>query len=139
MVNLAQKTEGTQRRRPSVLIVEDTLSQALKLKASLEEGDCYVHLAQTGEDGIAAAQSEHFDLIVLDIELPGMNGFEVCRALKKNYGETIANIPVIMLTTQDKTEAALRGLANGAVDYIIKDPFAELVLLETLKQMKLWQ
>lgn len=125
---------ATVAKTPSILIVEDTQSQATRLKASLEEGTtCTVQIAPSGEAGLEAAQHNRFDLIVLDIELPGIDGFEVCRRLKAN--ESLAEIPVIMLTTRDRAEDALTGLSNGAVDYIPKDPFAELVLLETLKQM----
>jgi putative two-component system response regulator len=125
---------ATVAKTPSILIVEDTESQATRLKASLEEGtNCTVQVAPSGEAGLEAAQRNQFDLIVLDIELPGIDGFEVCRRLKAD--ESLAEIPVIMLTTRDRAEDALTGLSNGAVDYIPKDPFAELVLLETLKQM----
>ena len=76
-----------------------------------------------------------YDLIILDIELPDINGFEVCRRLKAD--PAVAEIPVIMLTTRDRAEDALIGLNTGAVDYIPKDNFANLVLLETIKQMGL--
>lgn len=119
----------------SVLIVEDSPAQALKLKLSLEYHGCRVDWADTGLAGLTVAQQKHFDLIVLDVELPDTDGFQVCRKLKAD--PHLADIPVVMMTTRDHAEDVLNGLENGAVDYIPKDAFAEVVLLETLKQMKI--
>jgi len=122
-------------RAASVLLVEDSPVQALRFKTVLEENSYYVRVAENGSDGVKAAHQEQFDLIVLDIELPDINGFEVCRLLKSD--PAVAAIPIIMLTTRDRAEDALTGLETGAIDYIPKDAFAELVLLETLRQMAL--
>jgi DNA-binding response OmpR family regulator len=121
----------------SILIVEDSPPQALKLKLSLEYHGCRVDWADTGLGGLTLAQQKHFDLIVLDVELPDLNGFQVCQKLKANPG--LAPIPVVMMTTRDHADDVLNGLENGAVDYIPKDAFAEVVLLETIKQMKIHQ
>jgi two-component system chemotaxis sensor kinase CheA len=117
----------------SILIVEDSPPQALKIKLSLESNGCQVYWADTGLDGLEIAQQKHFDLIVLDIELPDTNGFEICKKLKAD--PKLTEIPVIMLTTLDHAEDVMIGLEVGAVDYIPKDAFAEAVLLETIKQM----
>ena len=117
----------------SVLIVEDSASQALKVKLTLENNNCQVYWADTGLEGLNIAQQMRPELIVLDIELPDINGFEVCRRLKAN--PKLANVPVIMMTSRDYAEDALNGLELGAIDYIPKDAFAEAVLLETIKQM----
>lgn len=119
---------------PVVLIIEDSSSQALKLKASLEGHGCRVYWAETGLGGLRLAQQHMLDLIVLDIELPDLSGFEVCRQLKKMA--TVRHVPVVMLTTLDEAEHVITGLEAGAVDYIPKDNFAELVLLETIRQMQ---
>lgn len=120
---------------PSILLVEDTPSQALRFQSCLEGSGCRVKWVERGLEGVSAAHDQSFDLVILDIELPDINGFEVCRQLKSD--PAVADIPVIMLTTRDKAEDALVGLGEGAIDYIPKDPFAEIVLLETLKQMGL--
>ncbi|MFC1975547.1 response regulator transcription factor [Chloroflexota bacterium] len=117
----------------SILIVEDSPPQALKMKLALENDGCEVHWAETGLGGLDMAQQEHFDLVILDIELPDINGFEVCKKLKAD--PKLTDIPVIMMTTRDHAEDVLNGLEVGAVDYIPKDAFAEAVLLETIKQM----
>jgi DNA-binding response OmpR family regulator len=119
----------------SILLVEDTPTQATRFITTLENGGCTVYWAKNGLDGLAAARNGFYDLIILDIELPDIDGFEVCRRLKADA--TIAHIPVIMLTTRDRAEDALTGLGQGAIDYIPKDTFAEIVLIETLKQMGL--
>ncbi|MBN1217754.1 MAG: response regulator [Anaerolineae bacterium] len=118
----------------SILLVEDSPPQAQKVKIALENNGCHVHWSETGLGGLAAAQQRPFDLIVLDIELPDINGFEVCQRLKADAN--LQDIPVVMLTTLDHAEHVMSGLDAGAVDYIPKDAFAESVLLETIRQMK---
>lgn len=120
---------------PQILLVEDTPSQGLRFKACLEDGGCAVHWVTTGSDGLQASRNAKYDLIVLDVQLPDITGFEVCKKLKND--PAVASIPVIMLTTRDKASDVLTGLENGAIDYIPKDPFAEAVLLATLRQMGL--
>lgn len=119
----------------SVLIVEDSKPQALKLQLVLENNGCRVFWADTGLGGVNMAQQEAFDLIILDVELPDINGFEVCRRIKAKA--ELIEIPIIMMTTRDHAEDVINGLEVGAVDYIPKDAFAEIVLLETIKQMRL--
>lgn len=121
--------------KTTILLVEDTAVQALRFKASLEENGCHVRWVETGQAALDAAHQDLYDLVILDIELPDINGFDVCRHLKAD--PNLAEIPVIMLTTRDRAEDALAGLTSGAVDYIPKDAFATLVLLETMKQMGL--
>lgn len=119
--------------QPSILIVEDSPPQALKVKLALESNGCRVVWAETGWDGLAKAKDNQFDLIVLDVELPDIDGFTVCQQLKADPG--LAEVPVVMLTTRDQAQDVLNGLEMGAVDYIPKDAFAEIVLLETIKQL----
>jgi DNA-binding response OmpR family regulator len=121
--------------RLSVLIVEDSPSQALRLKVLLERNGCHVHWSNTGRGGLAAVRNTLYDLIILDIELPDINGFEVCKRLKAN--PLLLDVPVVMLTSLDHAEHVMSGLEVGAVDYIPKDAFAEVVLLETIRQMKI--
>ena len=120
--------------QPTVLIVEDSSAQALKTKLTLENNGCRVYWADTGLGGLDIAQHKALDLIVLDIELPDINGFEVCKRLKAN--SSLATIPVVMMTTLDQAENAMNGLEVGAIDYIPKDAFADMVLVETIKQMR---
>lgn len=129
----SEKMNGQMGKQPAILIVEDSVPQALKVKLTLENNNCRVYWADTGLEGLAIAQKNDLDLIVLDIELPDINGFEVCKRLKADA--QLATVPVIMMTSRDYAEDVLNGLELGAIDYIPKDAFAEAVLLETIKQM----
>jgi twitching motility two-component system response regulator PilH len=91
--------------RPSILIVEDSPPQALKVKLILESNGCDVVWVDTGWAGVEMAKSKHFDLIVLDVELPDINGFTVCQKLKAQ--PTLTHVPVVMMTTRDQAEDVL--------------------------------
>jgi two-component system sensor histidine kinase/response regulator len=118
-----------------VLVVEDSPTQALNLNAVLERAGLQVICATNGRMGIRLAHQVHPDLIVLDVQMPDVNGFEVCEQLKKD--KETADIPIIMFTRNDDPQAVQMGLQAGVVDYITKDAFANAVLLETLRQMGL--
>lgn len=120
-------------KRKTILVVEDSATQAAHLQALLEQAGLRVLHAQDGQTGLQMANRARPDLIVLDVQMPGMNGFQVCARLKG--ADDTQNIPVIMLTRHDDSEAVKTGLQTGAVDYIPKDAFADAVLIETLKQM----
>ena len=119
----------------TILVIEDSPTQALHVQNLLEREGVNVVLATDGPQGIAMAQELHPDLILLDMQLPGMNGLQVCEELKRER-ET-HHIPVIMLTRHDDPQMITMGLQSGVVDYIPKDAFADAVLLETLRQMGL--
>jgi DNA-binding response OmpR family regulator len=120
--------------KKTILVVEDSPTQALHMQTLLEQQGLEVLLAHDGQMGLQIAQELLPDLIVLDVQMPGMNGFQVCRQLKN--GQATADIPIIMFTRHDEQEAVVLGLQTGAVDYIPKDAFADAVLLETLRQMR---
>jgi CheY-like chemotaxis protein len=119
----------------TILVVEDSPTQALHVQALLEREGVRVVLAGDGPEGIALAQRAHPDLVILDMQLPGMNGLQVCSELKRM--PATAEIPVILFTRHDDPEMIAMGLQSGIVDYIPKDVFADAVLLETLRQMGL--
>ena len=121
--------------RKKILVIEDSPTQAIHMQVLLEREGLQVLLAYDGPTGLQIAHDVHPDLIVLDVQMPGMNGFQVCRHLK-NERDT-KDIPIIMFTRHDEQEAIMLGLQTGAVDYIPKDAFADAVLLETLRQMEL--
>jgi len=121
--------------RKTILVIEDSSTQALHLQALLEEVGLNVICAANGRLGLEMAHRDYPDLIVLDVQLPDMNGFQVCQDLK-SQGDT-RNIPVIMFTRHDDPEAVMLGLQTGVTDYIPKDAFADAVLVETLRQMGL--
>ena len=102
-----------------VLVVEDSVKMAGLLKRGLEEEGYAVDVAPTGADGLWMAAENPNDVIVLDVMLPDMDGFEVCRRLRE--GGRWA--PVLMLTARDAVADRVRGLDAGADDYLTK-PFA---------------
>jgi DNA-binding response OmpR family regulator len=106
-------------RRPLLLVVEDEPKVARALQEGLEDEGYDVALASTGEEGFFLASSREFDLIVLDVLLPGHSGFEILSALRsRGFG-----IPILMLTARAAVEDRVQGLDRGADDYLVK-PFA---------------
>ncbi len=106
--------------RSKILIVDDEMDTLLPLKKSLEGEDYVVIGAINGYEAIDKAKTEIPDLILLDLMMPEMDGYEVCARLKK---DTITkNIPLIMLTARDAVRDKVKGLDTGADDYVTK-PF----------------
>ncbi len=100
----------------NILVIEDEIKVARSLKKSLEDDQYAVTLANTGEEGFFLATTEIFDLVVLDIMLPGRSGLEILEALR-SQGDPI---PVLMLTARDSVEDRILGLDIGADDYLVK-------------------
>ena len=119
--------------RKLVLVVEDSPVQAMALQQLLEPKGLQVLRALDGRVGIAMAERHLPDVIILDIQMPEMDGMEVCRRLKQN--PQTRHIPVVMLTAHSELATLLQGLSLGAVDFIPKDAFSDTVLLETLRQL----
>lgn len=115
-----------------VLIVDDSPTEVHILSSVLEKGGYTVLAASNGEDGIAQAKEAKPDLILMDVVMPGMNGFQATRQLTKDP-ET-ANIPIIIVTTKDQETDRVWGLRQGAKDYITK-PIEEAELLEKIKAL----
>jgi len=113
-----------------ILVVEDERRLAQVIRKVLEEEGHTVDVAYDGEDGLAMAMEGSHDVIALDILLPGMDGLEVCRALRANRVDT----PVLLLTALDAVEDRVRGLDAGADDYLPK-PFAFQELLARLRAL----
>lgn len=111
---------ATSAKRQKILIVDDTPPNIRILGQALQR-DYDVLVATNGSAGLALAASERPDLVLLDIMMPEMDGYEVCAALKAN--PALASIPVIFITAMAQEEDEARGLAAGAVDYIRK-PFS---------------
>jgi two-component system OmpR family response regulator len=101
-----------------VLIVEDEPKLAAAIGAGLRAEQVLVDIAETGEDALWMIPARGYDVVCLDINLPGRNGFEVCRRLRAG-GETT---PILMLTARDALEDRVTGLDTGADDYLVK-PF----------------
>jgi DNA-binding response OmpR family regulator len=111
-----------------VLVVEDERRMAELLRQGLEEEGHTVLLAPDGRQGLAMAETYSFDVIVLDVMLPGMDGFTVAKKLRGARNQT----PILMLTARDATPDVIQGLNLGADDYLVK-PFSFDVLLARLR------
>jgi DNA-binding response OmpR family regulator len=113
-----------------VLLVEDDRRLAQSLLRSLVEAQVTVDIAHSGEDALAAAAANPYDVIVLDIMLPLVNGFEVARRLRSKHVET----PILALTARDSVDDRVTGLEAGADDYLVK-PFAFREVLARIRAL----
>ena len=113
-----------------ILIVEDEKDMVMGLKFNLEARDYTVIAAYDGEAGYQKALSEQPDLVILDLMLPKLNGYEVCKRLKKD----VPDLPIIMLTAKSQEAEIVTGLELGADDYITK-PFSVLELMARIKAL----
>jgi PAS domain S-box-containing protein len=107
-------------RRPTILIIDDDPNNIGIVSGYLDERAYTILIAEDGESGVARAEYAGPDLILLDVMMPGINGFETCRRLKSL--EKTKDIPVIFMTALAETEHKVKGFGAGAVDYITK-PF----------------
>lgn len=113
-----------------VLVVEDDVKMSGLLKRGLTADGLAVDLAATGEDALWMAAATDYDAIVLDVMLPGHDGFEVCRRLRADDVWS----PVLMLTARDSVDDRVRGLDTGADDYLTK-PFSFVELAARLRAL----
>jgi two-component system, OmpR family, response regulator len=112
------------------LIIEDELRMASLIRRGLAKEGLAVDVAKSGEDGLWMAEATDYDVIVLDVMLPGIDGFETCRRLRTSG----VWAPVLMLTARDSVEDRVAGLDTGADDYLVK-PFAFAELLARLRAL----
>jgi two-component system OmpR family response regulator len=113
-----------------VLIVEDELRMASLMRRGLVQEGLAVDVAMSGEDALWMAPASDYDVIVLDVMLPGISGFETCKQLRTKG----VWAPVLMLTARDSVEDRVTGLDMGADDYVVK-PFAFAELLARLRAL----
>src|SRR5215472_944944 len=116
--------------KPSILVVDDGADSLSLLTGILTSEGFHVRAADSGRLALASADAWLPELILLDIRMPGMDGFEVCRRLKA--GDKSQRVPVIFITAASDLEERLKGLAVGAVDYINK-PFQREELLARVR------
>jgi len=113
-----------------ILVVEDEHIIATSLKKGLEQEHYTVDLAFDGQEGFDLASSEDYDLLVLDLMLPKLDGLEICRQLRANQN----HIPILILTAKSQIEDKIKGLNCGADDYLTK-PFAFEELLARIRAL----
>jgi heavy metal response regulator len=113
-----------------ILVVEDEAKTADYLKRGLEESGYRVEVARNGADGKHLIEEETFDLVILDVMLPGLDGWQLVQVVRQRSAHT----PVLFLTARDAVEDRVRGLELGADDYLIK-PFSYAELLARVRTL----
>ncbi|HPU50645.1 MAG TPA: EAL domain-containing protein [Burkholderiaceae bacterium] len=103
--------------RPRILVVDDDPTARLLMRAALRKAGYEVELAVSGEDALLQFNDSHFDLVMLDVEMPGMNGHQVCADLRRQAGDLL---PVVMVTGMDDVESVERAYESGATDFLAK-------------------
>jgi DNA-binding response OmpR family regulator len=115
-----------------ILIAEDDPDIAELVAHYLQKSGWDTHIATSGDKALAYARAHHVDLIILDLMMPGMNGLEICRALRADT--TKASVPIIMLTAKANEEDRVAGLEIGADDYVAK-PFSPNELVARIRAL----
>ncbi|MEJ2041750.1 MAG: twitching motility response regulator PilH [Reinekea sp.] len=115
---------------PRVLIVDDSPTETYAFQGMLEKHGFEVLTADNGADGVALARQELPDVVLMDIVMPGLNGFQATRQLTK--GADTAHIPVVIVTTKDQETDRVWGRRQGASGYLVK-PVNEDELLKTVE------
>ena len=110
-----------------ILIIEDELAIAEVEKAYIEREGYEAEIAQDGLDGLAKFRADSFDLVLLDLMLPGMAGTDVCREIRRS-----SNAPILMVTAKSGEDDIVAGLDAGADDYIVK-PFSPKILMARIR------
>jgi two-component system copper resistance phosphate regulon response regulator CusR len=116
----------------TILVIEDEPKTGDYLQRGLTESGFAVRLARNGRDGMAIAREEALDLVVLDVMLPGMDGWQVLEALRAD--PSLEQVPVLFLTARDEVQDRVRGLELGADDYLVK-PFAFVELVARIRTL----
>jgi len=117
-------------KKPSILVVEDDTDIQQLVSYNLIKAGFNVTCADTGEEALQILSREAFDAMVLDLMLPGRDGYEVCRAVRSQ--ENIKGLPIVMLTAKSEEDDIVCGLECGADDYVTK-PFSPRVLIARLE------
>lgn len=104
-------------QRMRILVADDDLTARLLMRAALEKFDFEVCLAENGEDALCQIRTQLCDLVMLDVEMPGLNGYQVCAQLRHEMGN---ELPIIMVTGMDDHESIEQAFASGATDFISK-------------------
>ena len=115
-----------------VLIIDDSPTETYAFASILKQNGHEVLTAENGTDGVAMAQKEQPDVVLMDIVMPGLNGFQATRQLSK--GNDTAHIPVIIVTTKDQETDRVWGTRQGAKGYLVK-PIDETLLLTTISSV----
>ncbi|CAA9890865.1 Hybrid sensor histidine kinase/response regulator [Candidatus Methylobacter favarea] len=126
-------SEKPEPEKPSILVVEDSITSRSLLKNILEGAGYQVTTAVDGADAYTAIKAGTFNLVVSDVEMPGMDGFELTARIREN--KQLGELPVILITALDSREYRERGIDAGASAYIVKSSFDQSNLLEVIQRL----
>ena len=115
-----------------VLIIDDSPTEVYVMKTALEKHGFDTDSAADGDEGLGKARAKHPDLILMDVVMPGLNGFQATRELSRD--PRTADIPVVIVTTKDQESDRVWGLRQGAVDYLVK-PVSEFDLVGKAREV----
>jgi two-component system chemotaxis sensor kinase CheA len=125
--------EPTAAKTKAVLVAEDSITSRLLLKGILESAGYRVKTAVDGMEAFTMVRAEHFDLVVSDVEMPRLNGFDLTTRIRAD--QKLASLPVILVTALETRDDRERGLEAGANAYLIKSSFDQGNLLETIQRL----
>jgi CheY-like chemotaxis protein len=120
-------------RRPKVLVVEDSVGVRELERVILEGAGYVVETAVDGLDGAARLRDDPADLVVSDVEMPGMDGFELTRTIRRTKGWE--NVPVVIMTSRGEDDARQSGLEAGCSAYLLKNEFDQDQLVQTVRRL----
>jgi two-component system chemotaxis sensor kinase CheA len=122
-----------ERKEKHILIAEDSITSRMLLKNILEASGYLVTTAVDGMDAYTQAREREFDLMISDVDMPRMNGFELCRKVRAN--KKLAELPIILITSLSTREDREQGIDAGANAYIVKSNFEQSNLLEVIRKL----
>lgn len=129
----SQERSTVRKNTKTILLAEDTLNTAMLEKNILESAGFKVVIARDGKEALEKTKQNNFDLVITDVLMPGMNGYELTETLKKD--KNFKDIPVVIVTTRESDSDKRKGLRAGADAYIIKKDFTSDKLLETIDKL----
>ncbi len=132
-VRATEKPEEVESRRKSILVAEDSITSRMLLKNILEASGYHVKTAVDGQEAYTTLKTEEFDLVVSDVEMPRMNGFELTAKIRSD--KKVEETPVVLVTSLDSREDREKGIDAGANAYIIKSNFDQSNLLEVIGRL----
>jgi CheY-like chemotaxis protein len=117
-------------RRKKILLVDDSMTALMMNRMLLSKCGCDIVTARDGREAVQKALAERPDLIIMDIVMPTMNGFEACQRLRTM--QTMSKTPILLVTTRGEAESIATGFASGCTDYVTK-PVNSVELLSKIK------
>lgn len=131
--NGAKETNKENEKQKSIILAEDSITSRLFLKNILESAGYKVKATVDGKEAFVALKEEEFDILVSDVEMPRMNGFELTQAVRKD--KKLKELPIILVTSLNKREDREKGIEVGANAYIAKSSFEQSNLLDVIKKL----